>query len=196
MARALLTDSVLNLGPPTDFISDNGKQVTSKSFLDVCRILKVQNAFTTTHQPQTNGQMERFNRTILSTLRAFIGDHPRDWDLETLQLPTRTNVNLKRRQLTGNLNWCCQNHQDRLLYKCNYPSHRQIVISKNNRMLGSPKRWKKQRVIYAQPRSGINATTTRGCERMMKNSRKEILSSCARRIIAIKNRDTNYLLLH
>ena len=83
VARAFVTHWVFNFGPPTDLISDNGKQFTSKFFLDVCRILKVHNAFTTTYHPQTNGQVERFNRTIVSTLRAYIGDHPRDWDLYT-----------------------------------------------------------------------------------------------------------------
>jgi len=51
--------------------------------MDVCRILNIHNAFTTTYHPQTNGQVERFNRTIVSAIRAYIGDHPRDWDLFT-----------------------------------------------------------------------------------------------------------------
>lgn len=37
--------------------------------------------FTTTYHPQTNGQVENFNRTFLSALRKYIGDHPKDWDL-------------------------------------------------------------------------------------------------------------------
>ena len=67
-------------------LADNGKQFTSKFFLDVCRILKVHNSFTTTYHPQTNGQVERFNRTILSALRAYVNDHPKDWDLYTSAL--------------------------------------------------------------------------------------------------------------
>ena len=70
VGRAFVTHWVFNFGPPTDLISDNRKQFTSKFFLDGCRILKVHNAFTTTHHPPTNGQVEIFNRTIFSALRA------------------------------------------------------------------------------------------------------------------------------
>eukprot|EP00171_Calliarthron_tuberculosum_P018817 IDg18817t1 len=49
----------------------------------VYRILGVKPQFTTTYHPKANGQTERFNRTILSSLRRFIADHPKDWDLYT-----------------------------------------------------------------------------------------------------------------
>ena len=60
-------------------MSDNGSQFTSKLFLHICSELKIRNAFTTTYHPQANGQAERFNRTILSGLRAFVAEHPRSW---------------------------------------------------------------------------------------------------------------------
>jgi hypothetical protein len=41
----------------------------------------VKQTFTTAYHPQTNGQVERHNRTILSQLRIYIGDHQDDWDL-------------------------------------------------------------------------------------------------------------------
>ena len=36
---------------------------------------------TTTYHPQSNGQSEKLNRTILSALRKYVGEHPKDWDL-------------------------------------------------------------------------------------------------------------------
>ena len=62
---------------------DNGPQMTSKFLLEVFRTIGMKVKFTTTYRPQTNGQAERFNRTILSALRRYTSDHPRDWDMYT-----------------------------------------------------------------------------------------------------------------
>ena len=123
VARAFVTHWVFNFGPPTYLISNNGKQFTSKFFLDVCCIMKIHNAFTKNDDPQTNGRVKRFNRTILYALRTYIGDHPHNWDLYAPRLHTCITVNLKRRQGTRNLNWCYQNHQDRFPYRRNSPSN-------------------------------------------------------------------------
>ena len=80
VARTFIDNWVFNYGPPTELISDNGSCFASRFFLDVCRILSIKNHFTTTYHPQANGQVERYNRTILSALRTYVADHPRDWD--------------------------------------------------------------------------------------------------------------------
>jgi hypothetical protein len=36
--------------------------------------------FTTAYSPQTNGQVERFNRTILNSLRTYVAKIQTDWD--------------------------------------------------------------------------------------------------------------------
>ena len=79
VAKAFVTHWVVCYGAPAHLLSDNGSQFTSKLFLHVCSELKIRNAFTTTYHPQTNGQAERFNRTILTGLRAFVSEHPRSW---------------------------------------------------------------------------------------------------------------------
>jgi transposase InsO family protein len=40
----------------------------------------VTKVFTTAYHPQTNGQVERFNRTILNSLRGYIGANQSNWD--------------------------------------------------------------------------------------------------------------------
>ncbi len=68
-------------GHPKTLLTDNGMQMTDKFFTHVCQILGVKNFFTTIYHPQTNGQAERFNRTILASLQPYMEDHPKEWDL-------------------------------------------------------------------------------------------------------------------
>ncbi len=83
VAKHFVNEWVFNYGPPKDLIADNGGCFTAKFFQSVCKILNVHNSFTTTYHPQTNGQTERFNRTIKAMIRSYLADHPRDWDLYT-----------------------------------------------------------------------------------------------------------------
>ena len=71
---------VFKYGPPKTLLSDNGKQFASRFFLSVCQLLGVTNAFTSAYHPQVNGQVERYNRTILSMLRCYAEVHKNDWD--------------------------------------------------------------------------------------------------------------------
>ena len=45
-------------------------------FRRVCNILQLYNIFITTYRPQTNGQVERFNRTLTAMLRCYVEDNP------------------------------------------------------------------------------------------------------------------------
>ena len=81
VATAFCHHWVFVYGPPKILLSDNGTQFNSKFFRSCCLILGVEQRFTTAYHPQTNGQVERFNRTILSQLRKYIGEHQKDWDL-------------------------------------------------------------------------------------------------------------------
>ncbi len=80
VAKAFCEHWVFAYGAPVYLLTDNGSQFASKFFLDVCSILGVKQLFTTTYHPQTNGQAERFNRTLLQALRNYIAEHQRNWD--------------------------------------------------------------------------------------------------------------------
>lgn len=80
VAKAFCEHWVFAYGPPVCLLSDNGGQFTSKFFQSICNVLGTRNLFTTAYHPQTNGQVERFNRTILAGLRHFCSEHGRDWD--------------------------------------------------------------------------------------------------------------------
>ena len=80
VARAFLVHWVYVYGPPRSVLTDNGTQFASRFLLEVYRILGIKGVFTATYHPQTNGQPERYNSTLLSALRKFVGEHPKTWD--------------------------------------------------------------------------------------------------------------------
>ena len=80
VATAFCRNWVFVYGPPVYLLSDNGGQFTSKYFSTICNILGVRNLYTSAYHPETNGQAERFNPTILSALRRYICEDATDWD--------------------------------------------------------------------------------------------------------------------
>jgi hypothetical protein len=71
---------VYTYGAPQHVLTDNGPQFTAKFFHAVCRELGIEKVFTTAYHPQTNGQVERFNRTILNSLRGYVAANQNNWD--------------------------------------------------------------------------------------------------------------------
>ena len=96
VAQAFVTHWVFVYGPPARLLSDNGKQFSARFFQNVLRILETKNLYTTTYNPQANGQVERFNKTIVAALRHYVGEHPRDWDLFTDALTYAYNTQVHR----------------------------------------------------------------------------------------------------
>ncbi|CAN8076688.1 unnamed protein product [Agarophyton chilense] len=96
VAQAFVLHWVFVYGPPVKLLSDNGRPFASRFSEDVCQILDIKNRFTTTYHPQTYGQAERFNRTLLATLCSYVADHPKDWDLFNYALTFAYNAQVHR----------------------------------------------------------------------------------------------------
>lgn len=67
-------------GPPDTILSDQGPQFMSKFFIAVVKMLGTETVRTTAYHPRTNGQLERYNRTIATQLRHYVADDPAHWD--------------------------------------------------------------------------------------------------------------------
>ena len=80
VAQAFLENWVYVYGAPNFLLTDNGPQFVAKFFEAVCALLGVRHFMTTAYHPQTNGQTERFNRTILDRLRHYVAENQTDWD--------------------------------------------------------------------------------------------------------------------
>jgi transposase InsO family protein len=68
-------------GAPLCLISDNGPPFRSKHWKSFNLALGTHIVHTTAYRPQTNGQTERWNLTVLDSVRAFVQENPKDWDL-------------------------------------------------------------------------------------------------------------------
>jgi transposase InsO family protein len=80
VARAFCDHWAYIYGPPASLLTDNGPQFTAKFFQAACAELGIKKVFTTAYHPQTNGQVERYNRTILASLRGYVAARQDDWD--------------------------------------------------------------------------------------------------------------------
>ena len=107
VAVAFVEHWVFSYGPPECVISDNGKQFAAKFFQAVCELLGISNVFTSTYHPQTNGQVERYNRTILAMLRNYVNEHQNDWDEFASVLTYAYNNHVIEAQGQHNSTWCC-----------------------------------------------------------------------------------------
>ena len=80
VAKAFCESWVFAYGAPRYVLTDNGTQFNAKFFLAVCRELGIEKLFATAKHPQTNGQVERYNRTILNALRGYVSERQNTWD--------------------------------------------------------------------------------------------------------------------
>ena len=96
VAVAFTTHWVFKYGPPKTLLSDNGSQFASRLFQAVCLELGTRNMFTSAYHPQTNGQVERFNRTFLDMVRNYVNENQSDWDVYAYALGYAYNTHVHR----------------------------------------------------------------------------------------------------
>ncbi|XP_075779924.1 uncharacterized protein LOC142827821 [Pelodiscus sinensis] len=68
------------VGLPEQILTDQGTNFTSRLMNELCKLLRIERLKTAIYHPQTDGLVERFNRTLKEMLRKFVGQEPRDWD--------------------------------------------------------------------------------------------------------------------
>ena len=78
--EALMGSWIQVFGPPHRLLTDNGANFTSSTLEDLFVLLKIQKLWTSPYRPQTDGSVERLNKTISGMLKSFISDMQDDWD--------------------------------------------------------------------------------------------------------------------
>ena len=68
------------VGIPKELLTDQGTNFTSQLLAEVYRLLHVKALRTTPYHPQTDGLVERFNKTLKEMLRKTADEEGKDWD--------------------------------------------------------------------------------------------------------------------
>ena len=80
MADAFFSNIVCRFGMPTVIHSDQGREFENKVIHELCILGGADKTKTTPYHPESDGLVERFNRTLLMMLAMFAGEHKDDWD--------------------------------------------------------------------------------------------------------------------
>ena len=81
VAEKLMSEFICRFGVPRQLHSDQGTNFESNVFAEVCKLLDIEKTHSTPLHPQSDGQVERFNKTIIEMLRGKIKEDQKDWDL-------------------------------------------------------------------------------------------------------------------
>ena len=75
-----LMEAFTRLGFPDQILTDNGSQFCGKLMEEVFRVFHSNHIHTSPYHPQANGQVERFNGTLMTMLRKLAQEKPDRWD--------------------------------------------------------------------------------------------------------------------
>ena len=80
VAEVFVREYDCRFGVPLELHSNQGRKFESNVFKETCALLGIQKTRTTTLHPQSDGMIERMNRTLETQPSKFVDDHHRDWD--------------------------------------------------------------------------------------------------------------------
>ena len=79
-ADRILNEVISRYGCPYDLLSDQGRNYESAIFSELCKLLEIRKTRTTPGNPRCNGQTERFNKTLIRMIKAYLKGEQREWD--------------------------------------------------------------------------------------------------------------------
>jgi len=79
-------------GIPDSVLTDNGPQFASAYYQGILGLLGVASNYTSPYHLQTNGQVERYNRTLERQLRCYTAQHQKEPDSHLSLLTTAYNT--------------------------------------------------------------------------------------------------------
>ena len=98
-AKLFLDNWCCVYGFPDTILTDQGRNFESRMIREMCQLLKIRKLRTTPYHPQSNGQVERFNSTLLSMIGTLEREKKTRWP-QLLKLLTLC-YNGSRHRVTG-----------------------------------------------------------------------------------------------
>lgn len=80
LARALVYNFILIYGSFLEIRTDQGSEYNNEVMERICKLLEIQQNFSTAYHPQSIGALERNHRCLNEYLRCFTNAHQTDWD--------------------------------------------------------------------------------------------------------------------
>ena len=81
VARVLVDQYFTKMaGLSMSLLSDRGTEFSNNLLSEVCRLLQIDKFQTTAYKPSTNGQIERWHRTLNLMLGKVVAENQKDWD--------------------------------------------------------------------------------------------------------------------
>ena len=95
VAHKIVEEFFFRFGLPEQLHSDQGRNFESEVVSEVCKILEIAKTRTTPYHPQSDGLVERLNRTLLNMLAMTTADHPSQWECHLRSLCMAYNTSIQ-----------------------------------------------------------------------------------------------------
>ena len=95
VADKLVEEFFCRFGIPEQLHADQGRQFESNIIREVCRLLHIYKSRTTPYHPQSDGLVERLNRTLINMLACTVHEHSGEWDRYLHQLCMAYNTSVQ-----------------------------------------------------------------------------------------------------
>ena len=75
LARLLVWNWIQKYGGPEQLHTDQGRYFGSKLIKQICEVYGIKKTRTTAYYPQRDGQVERYNKTMMNLIHALVEKH-------------------------------------------------------------------------------------------------------------------------
>ena len=76
-----MNEVISRFGAPERIHTDQGQNFEAQLFKEMCHLFSIEKTRTMPYHPQSDGMVERMNRTIKDMLAKYVAKRQRDWDV-------------------------------------------------------------------------------------------------------------------